>query len=399
MMLMPTSYCRPGANLQEQGQCITPRLAGYDLNGDGCINVFDVQLLLTHWGERTRPASPDVGRGTTTFVVNSNGRYSGSKIRATASAIPAIRSRSPVQRRLTCTLRAAIEESNNLSGTDIINFNIRQSNGSCPGTTTIKLDALLPSIPLRIDDSSDAGVTIDGYSQCGASPNTKSVGGDAVIRIQIEGVRQVNIDGLQVRSSNNVVKGLSLYYSFMDISVRTSGAEYNTIEGNIIGSNVNYNSGNNFYGIALEYGASNNTVGGADPSQRNWIGKSSQDAFVLTGAGNPVEFNVVINNYIGVKQNGHSYAGNTADGMDISEGARNNWIGASPPLGWTPGDPPDPDRVYNPAERNVISKNGRDGIEVSHWTETQYNYIVNNYNWPESRRIGGSCKWSKGRDH
>src|SRR5262245_12231699 len=68
-----------------------------------------------------------------------------------------------------CTLRAAIQEANALAGTDTINFKI---------TTTSKVIKPASQLPQVTQP-----VTINGYSQTGASANTKAVGNDAVLKI------------------------------------------------------------------------------------------------------------------------------------------------------------------------------------------------------------------------
>src|SRR5262249_34753776 len=65
-----------------------------------------------------------------------------------------------------CSLRAAIQEANALPGADTINFSI--------GGGGIKI--ISPTTPLPAITET---VTIDGYSQPGASANTQAVGTDA----------------------------------------------------------------------------------------------------------------------------------------------------------------------------------------------------------------------------
>lgn len=74
-----------------------------------------------------------------------------------------------------CTLRAAIQEANNTPGADTINFNI----GGAASVKTISPASPLPTIT--------EAVTINGYSQPGASANTLAVGNNAVLKIQLNG--------------------------------------------------------------------------------------------------------------------------------------------------------------------------------------------------------------------
>ena len=94
-----------------------------------------------------------------------------------------------------CTLRAAIQEANKTSGADTINFAIPagQEPVIAPATQ-------LPTITGQ--------VTINGYSQPGASPNTKTVGSDAVLKVVLSGSSAPNAEGLVIGASNSTVKDL-----------------------------------------------------------------------------------------------------------------------------------------------------------------------------------------------
>jgi CSLREA domain-containing protein len=96
-----------------------------------------------------------------------------------------------------CTLRAAIEEANALQGADTINFNI-------PGTGphTITPGSYLPQISTQ--------VTIDGYSQSGASENTDTRPDktNAVLKVELTGgLAALSLDA---GASNSVIKGLAI---------------------------------------------------------------------------------------------------------------------------------------------------------------------------------------------
>jgi len=80
------------------------------------------------------------------------------------------------QRGNQCTLRAAIQESNDTLGADEIRFNIV----SAASVKTISPTSALPTI--------SESVTINGYTQTGASANTLAEGNDAVLKIQLNGV-------------------------------------------------------------------------------------------------------------------------------------------------------------------------------------------------------------------
>jgi CSLREA domain-containing protein len=93
-----------------------------------------------------------------------------------------------------CTLRAAIQEANATPEADLIRFSILDGG---TGVQTIQVGAAgfgaLPAIT--------APVTIDGYTQPGASPNTKAVGNDAVLKIELNGASAGGTTSHHVRST------------------------------------------------------------------------------------------------------------------------------------------------------------------------------------------------------
>ena len=338
--------------LQRTNSCLAPTITAYDVDGNGCLNVADVQTILSAWGQQPTPPPAITASNHTpnaTFTVNSSSDQSdtnpGNGVCATSS--------------LTCTLRAAIEEANALPGADTILFDIRGTGGSCPSLVTIQ-----PASELIIDSADNNSLTIDGYSQCNASANTQLLTGNAVIKIQVRGNNSYLVFGLHVLSPHNLIKGLAVYNWHRQIQLLGGRSHDNIIEGNFIGTNA----ANTFIqstplegdGIRLEIGANNNLVGGTAPSARNIVSGNDQDGVGLQGA--DVDDNVIINNYVGLKQTGDIRLENGADGVDVAEGVANNWIGG-----------------LNPSERNVISGNSRDGIEISHDTGTTGNHIVGNF--------------------
>ncbi len=97
-----------------------------------------------------------------------------------------------------CNLREAINAANAKPGPDLIHFNIPGS-----GVKTFLPATLLPALT--------DPVTINGYSQPGASTNTLAVGNNAVLRIQLDGESAGNImAGLVIRTSRCVVRGLAI---------------------------------------------------------------------------------------------------------------------------------------------------------------------------------------------
>ena len=126
------------------------------------------------------------------------------------------------------------------------------------------------------------------------------------------------------------------------------GAAGNVLAGNYIGINAAGKRalGNAFQGVAVYNGANRNTVGGANPGDRNVISANHDDGIDISDKGTRV--NRVSGNYIGTDGTGRLALGNTNEGVDIFNGANRNTVGGA-----------------NPGGRNVISANHDDGIDIS----------------------------------
>jgi CSLREA domain-containing protein len=191
-----------------------------------------------------------------------------------------------------CSLRAAIEEANSNPTFTEIDFDI-------PGTgvKTIVVNSTglgaLPAITTQ--------VTIDGYTQTGAHPNTLAVGNDAVLKIELDGTN-VGGKGLEISTADNsVIKGLVInrFGEGIDIS---GDSVANRIEGNFIGTDPTgtLDKGNSDDGVNVFDGASENVVGGTTPAARNLISGNSCNAVLVSGANN----NRIQGNYIGTDKTG-----------------------------------------------------------------------------------------------
>jgi CSLREA domain-containing protein len=353
-----------------EGGCAAGALGGLDASGDGCLDVADVQLIASHiGGAEARAIGPTLSAGLATWTVNSSGDQPDAAPGDGACRASGGR----------CTLRAAIQESNNSPGPDRIEFNLRNDDGSCPSLVTISPGSTADSL-LSLDDPRDEAITIDGYTQCGARPNSGAVAGNALIKIEIRGRLDRFVHGLRLLSANNVVRGLDLYNWDRQIEVVGDRASHNRIEGNIVGTNVAQTfvsknlSTHHSEGIRIQLGATYNIVGcGAFDGGKQFIPCSESGAAaarnIVSGNGNDgihlernVFYNRIVGNYIGVKQDGQAALKNHSDGVDFEQGPQYNWLGG-----------------LTEAERNVISGNGSDGIEISHGTWTQFNHVAGNY--------------------
>ncbi len=182
-----------------------------------------------------------------------------------------------------CTLRAAIQQANKLTGADIIAFNIPSSDTNCSATTqvcTIGPGSHLPVI--------NKPVTIDGYTQPGASENTLEEGNDAVIKIELNGENAGSFaSGLPISSADSTIKGLVINrFDLYGISIADASTTGNKVEGNLIGgldASGTQPLGNG--GGVLISGAPDNTVGGTTPGARNIISENGFHGVAIIGAG------------------------------------------------------------------------------------------------------------------
>ena len=205
------------------------------------------------------------------------------------------------------SLGEAITAANNTPGADTIAFNI-------PGSGVKTIYLLTSKLP-PITES----VTIDGYTQPGASPNTLAVGDNAVLLIEVTGnllpVPQLGT-GLELDADNCVIKGLvvNLFGGYSVPLSPNKGAivihgRGNVIAGNFIGTNaagtayaaVGLHTGNvNWVGISISgAGSGNTTIGGPTPAERNIITGNRTALNIQDSSGN-----VVAGNYIGTDING-----------------------------------------------------------------------------------------------
>lgn len=221
------------------------------------------------------------------------------------------------------SLRKAIGDANANVGADTIVFNI-------PGTAPF---TIAPTTPLpEITDP----LTIDGYTQPGSSSNTLAEGGNAVLKIELDGSKLGRLDrGLLITGGHSVVRGLVIH-SFQFVGIQLSGTTqsptgHNVIEGNFIGTDVSGTKPGVVQrdGINTEefddfhFGSNNNLIGGTHPSARNLISGNGHGIRILSKG---AESNVVQGNYIGTDITGSVALGNIFEGLFVF-GQPNNTIG------------------------------------------------------------------------
>lgn len=223
------------------------------------------------------------------------------------------------------SLRQAILDANANAGSDTINFNIPGG-----GIKTITPAGALPEIT--------EGVTIDGYSQPGATANTLAVGNDAVILIELDLVNDANLFGLRVTGGATTIRGLAINRGGQAITLEGTGGS--NVEGCFIGTDP---GGTQDLGNAtgVYVGAPNSTIGGTSLAQRNLIsGNPSHAVYFSTGTGQLLQ-----GNYIGTDKNGTAAIGGGGVAVVGDSGVT---IGGA-----------------NAATANLISGNGSTGIVIN----------------------------------
>jgi uncharacterized repeat protein (TIGR01451 family) len=245
------------------------------------------------------------------------------------------------------SLRQAIMDANSAGGTNTIDFAILGS-----GVQKITLATPLPAI--------NTSMTIDGYTQTGASPNTLANGDNAVLTIQLDGSQLglgFNALGFNLVGGTSTIRGID-FTNFGGVGGIEITCSNNVIEGNFIGMDPTGSTaapcGNGIDLRSINFiAANNNTIGGTTPDARNLISSNPTGNGIQMGTTG----NVVQGNFIGTDATGTKAIPN----LYGIEAASNELIG-----GTTPG------------ARNVISGNKQMGIimggDVS-GTLIQGNYI------------------------
>jgi len=361
---------------RELGQpCGLRLLASRDVNHDGCIDVADAQMVAAN---ESIPGSPgassaraplgfpsilaplagaDVARprsvlapqavqatGGATFTVNSTGDGDdvnpGDGICADASGA--------------CTLRAALDEANLQPGSTQIGFNLPGS-----GVHTITLTNVLPTL-----GNANGPITIDGYTQPGATPNTSPTADNAQIDVQVVWGGAAGQDAFHITSVGNTIRGVAVYQLQRPFLIYGAGATNNRIVGDFIGTDATgtYVTPTHIFGgdgVDIAQGASSNVVGDVAAADRNVVSGNGQHGLSTFDEG--TEHNVFYNNFIGLSPDGARSVRNYSHGIHLASGSSYNVVGG-----------------IAPGQRNVSSGNGGEGIEVTHSETTVENQIIGN---------------------
>ncbi|MCI0683718.1 MAG: right-handed parallel beta-helix repeat-containing protein [Gemmataceae bacterium] len=235
------------------------------------------------------------------------------------------------------TLRAAIEEANAFPGPDVIEFNV---SGAATFTPASPYDVIIEAL------------TIDGYTQPGAMPNSNGPGmaNNAVWQVILDGSGLPNLDsGLSVNMSSAnqqaVIRGLLITGFGAGVALNADDGGH-VVEGNYIGV-FELEPGTttrNVFGILVQ--SSNNRIGGTEPDDPNIIGGNQTEGIHIEETNVTSAGNIVQGNFIGVAADGVSDLGNLVVGVFI-RGSDGNLIGGA-----------------SAAARNLISFNDAGGVVI-----------------------------------
>ncbi|MFN8483278.1 MAG: hypothetical protein U0768_09585 [Anaerolineae bacterium] len=323
------------------------------------ITVLALLLALGTLGTRatTTAAAPSAPLSTITVTTTSDtiDAASGVCANVTVASLPGADG--------VVSLREAICAANNNAGADTIEFDIRASGAPvCPAT--IAPTSQLPTITDQ--------VTINGYTQGGATPNSAAIGFNGALCVELSGVNATSSIGLFFQAvqtapnvvtknpSNSIVKGLVINRFRRAIQIDGDGGGANPvvpptgigIYGNFLGTDttgLTDVTSSTSQAIRLE-GANATLIGSSQAADRNII--SGYGAGILINqnsnpfnstyapAGRGGGSNVITNNYIGTDKTGLAALGHTGAGIAV-QGPDNQIL------------------------TNVIAGNAGDGIQIN----------------------------------
>jgi hypothetical protein len=274
----------------------------------------------------------------------------------------------------TCSLRDALTFAVANAGSTVA-FNI-----SGAGVHTIQPATPLPGLL--------APMTIDGFTQPGSSANTNGpgLGDNSVHLIEIDGTQTCGANPATLDfgtgSNGSVVRGLVINRcNTSAIRVAFSTTTGHLIEGNFLGTDpTGLVASPNSFGVLIDIGAMNVTIGGTTPASRNVISGNSAGIGIGNGFDNGGSGHHILGNFVGTNAAGTAALPNGI-GISMHTNVSGSTIG-----GDTPG------------ARNVISGNTGGGVGVSGFLSdpsTTGNSVVGNYIGTD---VTGSAPLGNGAD-
>lgn len=339
---------------------------GGDANGDGCVNIADVQAVLAHqsWSVSNGLAvsAPSSASASTTKAVTAVAANLTFTVNSTADTVD-VKNGDGIcaDSQGRCTLRAAISEANWDKGANTINFNL-------PGTAPVTIQ-LSSSLPQFILQDRTGGTLIDGYSQPGSHVNTSATASNAIPGIYLVGTgNSPSQNGFRITSAFNTIRGFVFNRNDRTIVMDGVDAHDNVIAGDWINYNRDgsVSSFRGHYNFWISNGANHNQLGTPALADRNVSGTATKGA-ALYGPG--TDYNKIQNMLFCMTPSGTSVA--TCDvGTDFTFGPKHNLIGGS-----DPGDR----NVYGPTTQNCIEFAHDNGVETSDEWHNNSNSIIGNW--------------------
>jgi PKD repeat protein len=334
---------------QGNASCVEAQINQADANGDGCLDVVDLQAVHADQATRTGDLVEQSAAGTPgidlRFMANLNGAppaepqaldapmtFTVTNAGDTPDANVGNRVCADSQGR--CTLRAALNESNWNSGVDRINFDL-------PGTAPVQIQVggWLPV------GSASGGVIIDGYTQPGSRVNTATFGSNAIPGVELRGTGNAMTFVLYVPRSGSTVRGLLINNAYRSVFLDTPNATNNRVVGTFIGFHPdNSLPPRGRAGVWLNTGASQNLIGTPALADRNVIGNYDK---AIYSYGSGTNGNISQNNLLCVRPNGQGAI--CQIGVDHDFGPKGSLVGGT-----------------GPNERNIIGPTTINGMEFSH---------------------------------
>lgn len=189
------------------------------------------------------------------------------------------------------------------------------------GVHTISPTAAMPQITQI--------VTIDGYTQATAHPNTLATGNDAVLLIEIDGTNVAGDLFTIVLGGASTVRGL-VVNRLAGTAISIVSSDSNKIAGNFFGTDPGGNTFQGTSGTPIQIRGNANVIGGTTAADRNVIvggGGSNAGTILLMGTNGG---NFIQGNYIGLSADGTTrlQPQNATDAIEIIV-SPNNLIGGT----------------------------------------------------------------------
>ena len=249
-----------------------------------------------------------------------------------------------------------MQEANAASGPVTIAFAIAGT-----GVHTIQLGSQLPAIA-----NHKYGITVDGYTQPGSRPNTDGVTDNGVRTIEIVGNGPTGFQGFVINSPDNAFRGLDLHGFRRAFEMGEVSSDRNTIVGDIIGLtpsgafDPHHQLVNGSSCVEMAGGAHQNVVGAPGNATREHDRRLLAPRHRHLQLSNERQHDSEQHH----RARPHRYAAprRLRYAIDINTGTEHTLVGGT-----------------GTEERNVLSGNDGNGIEISHEKSTMFNDIIGNY--------------------